>query len=66
MENLLIFGNRPLIGLLNNNAAGLSSSELIGIKPSYKEPRYRSVLVSKHFFIVHFINFMYTSACPLI
>ena len=37
----------------------------MGVEHTCNRARYTSSLVSRHFFMVHFMNFTYTSACPL-
>ena len=57
---------RPLSGLLNINITWVGNPEPMGVKHTCNKYGYKSVLVSKYFFIVHFTSFAYASACPLL
>ena len=50
----------PLIGLLNDSVARLAGPETIGVDGICNKFRLTSLLVSRHFVIVHFTNFSYT------
>ena len=64
-DSLFIWGNRPLIGMLNNSMAGVGSPVHMGADLIYNRARFTLLLVSRHFVIVHLTNFMYTLTWPL-
>ena len=63
--SLFIWGNKPFIGILNNNVAGLGNPAPMSIDLIYNIARFKSLLVSGNFLIVHFTNFMHPSLWPL-
>ena len=63
---LFILGNKPLIGPLKSIVAWLSIPGPISVDCICNKARFRSWLVSKHFFIVCFITFIHDSTCPLL
>ena len=70
MGDLLSFGMRPLIGLLNKGAAGHGSPGPISVDHICNKTRNMSSLVSKHFLLsYHYVmlhSFTFVGLKPLI
>ena len=63
---LSIIGIMPLTGQLNNNVAGLGRPQPSDVDLICSRAMCMSLPESKHFFMVHFINLMQASTCPLL
>ena len=62
----LFFGIMPLTGWLDNNVAGLQRPCLSSVVLICSRAMCMSFLELTHFIIVHFINLMHASTCPLL